>query len=294
MKPIIVPTDFSGNATHALHYAAALATQTKSKLVLAHAIADQTTISLEGSRLSLPADPQQQAYVLDLLEQTGRQLRQDTGFLLDFEAVCLSGYLLDHLNSLVRSQGAGLVIMGTWEAPRVPGEWLDTNTFQYIRHAVCPVLALPEKATFQEIKRVAYASDFETENEALYLRQLLTFTAPFKPEIFIVNIKSDQQIGVVSDQKVLNNIRDQFPENDFCLVQIRQDEVAEGLQGFVRDNQIDLLAIAIQKRMFLERLFHHSVSRELALHPFVPLLALPAVPFRMPEQDQAQKLPECL
>lgn len=294
MPTILVPTDFSGNATHALHYAASLASQSNSKLVLVHAIQVQTITSLEGSTENLPPDPKQQVYILDLLEQIGRQLRQDTGFALDFDAVCVNGYLLDHLNPLVRSKGASLVVMGTWNAARLGGEWLGTNTYHYIRHAVCPVLALPESAVYQGIRRVAYASDFETEEEAHYLRQLLAFAAPFAPQVYIVNVKSEQQIGVVPDQKVLRNIQAQFPENAFCFVQIRQDEVADALRDFVRDNQIDVLAIAIQKRIFLERMFHQSISRQLALHPVVPLLTLPANPYQQRDQAMSQKLPNCL
>lgn len=280
MKTIIIPTDFSENAANALHYAAALAAQHNSKLVLVHTIPFETLTSMEGSEVALPPDPRLEVYFLNKLVQFGKQIRADNGYAFEMEAVCVNGPLPENLNKLVRSKQADLVVMGTKGARKLTDAWLGTNAFNYIRQAECPVLVIPQQATFQGIKRLAYASDFETEDEGVYLRQLLAFAGPFAPQTYIVNVKSDEQLRVVSDRKILRQIKALYPDYPFCFSQVHEDDVVEALQEFVKDNQIDVLAIGIQKRVFLERLFHRSISKQLAFRSTGPLLALPPCPYR--------------
>jgi nucleotide-binding universal stress UspA family protein len=289
MKTIIIPTDFSENAANALHYAAALATQNNSKLVLLHAMPLETLTSMEGSEVALPPDPGLEVYYLNKLVQFGKQIREEKGFAFEMEAVCVYGPLPDNLNKLVCSKQADLVVMGTKGARKLTDSWLGTNAFNYLRQAECPVLVIPQQATFQGIKRLAYASDFDTEEESVYLRQLLAFAEPFAPQTFIVNVKSDEQLRVVSDRKMLRNIKALYPDYPFCFAQVREDDVAAALQEFVKDNQIDILAIGIQKRIFLERIFHHSVSRDLAFHSSGPILALPPRPYRQTVKEAKEK-----
>ena len=277
MKTILVPTDFSEEAANAIRYAGALAARNKSRVVLAHAIPVEFLTTQEGSEVALPPAPQQQAYYLNKLTEFGKNILQDNGPDVEMEAVCKTGSLPDNLGKLVRSQQAGLVVMGTHGAHHLPETLLGTHTYHFIRHAECPVLMIPGKAAFREIKKIAYASDFEVEDESPYLQQLLVFAEPFSPQLYIVNIRSEEQLSVVPDQKVLDNIQARFPDK-FCIAQIREDDVVAALRNFVEDNQIDVLVISIQKRILLERLFHRSISKELAFHYDGPLLALPPNP----------------
>lgn len=291
MKTIILPTDFSEIAAQALRYAAAFAAHTNSKLVLVHAIPVETLTSLEGSEVALPSDPRLEAHYLNKLEAFAKQLRQDNGYACPMEAVCVHGSLPDTLNKVVRHKQADLVIMGTKGARKLTDTWLGTHAFNFLRQAECPVLVIPQQAAFQGIKRLAYASDLETEQEEMYLRQLLAFAEPFAPQTYIVNIKSDEQLSVVSDRKILHHIKTQFPDYPFSFTQIRQDDVAAALEEFVKDSQIDVLAIGIQKRIFLERLFHRSVTKELAFHCSGPLLALPPNPYRRRSSAETKDRP---
>lgn len=277
MKTILIPTDFSENAANAIRYAGALAARNESKLVLVYAIPVELLATQEGGEVAMPPDPGQQPYYLDKLVEFGRHILQDSNPDVGIEAVCVNGSLSDNLNKLVRSKQAGLVVMGTQGAEHLPETLLGTHTYHFIRQAECPVLMIPGKAAYREIKRIAYASDFEIEDESPYLQQLLAFAEPFSPQLYIVNVMSEEQLCVVPDKKVLDNIQARFPDK-FCIAQVREDNVEGALRDFVIDNQIDMLAISIQKRVLLERLFHRSITKELAFHYEAPLLALPPIP----------------
>jgi hypothetical protein len=89
MKTIILPTDFSEEAANAFRYAGALASRNKSRLVLVHAIPVEFLTTQEGSEVALPPAPQQQAYYLDKLVESGKQIRLESGHAFEMEAVCI-------------------------------------------------------------------------------------------------------------------------------------------------------------------------------------------------------------
>jgi nucleotide-binding universal stress UspA family protein len=278
MKTILVPTDFSDYATNALYYAAALASQTKSRLVLVHAIA-MDVIELPGNPFDLKPDLRLEVYYLARLEQLASKVRVKHSTHLKVELLCVQGNILDHLNELVVQQEADLVVMGTKGANNKLQRLLGTNTARYIKQAVCPVLAIPVSAWYQGLKKIAYASDFDSQ-ETIFLKQLFHFAKPLDAEVCIFNIKSENQLNLVGDNQVLQQIKRNFPDDRYSIAQLKENDVVSGIQAFIRENQTDMLALSVHKPDFLERLFHKSVSEKLVFQSSLPLLALPEKPYR--------------
>lgn len=278
MKTILVPTDFSENATNALFYAAALASLIKSRLVLVHAI-PMDVIELPGNPFDLKPDRRLESYYLEELEHLAGRVRIKNGLHLEVETSCVHGNILDHLNKLVISREADLVVMGTKGANNLLRKLMGTNTTRYIKQAVCPVLAVPISAWYQGLKKIAYASDFEN-NDTNYLRQLFRFTASLEAEVCIFNIKSDEQLDLVADSQVLRQIQKSFPDNRYSIAQMKEDDVVAGIQSFLQENQVNMLALPVHKQDLFERIFHTSVSETLAFQSTIPLLALPEKPLR--------------
>jgi nucleotide-binding universal stress UspA family protein len=273
MKTILVPTDFSDNATNALYYAAALACQTKSRLVLVHAIA-MDVIELPGNPFDLKPDLRLETYYRDQLELLANKVRVINGTHLQVDTLCVNGNILDHLNKLAVDQQADLVVMGTKGAGNRLRRLLGTNTASYIKQAVCPVLAVPVTARYQGLKKIAYAADFENP-DAIFLKQLFRFTQPLDAEVCIFNVKSDDQLDLVADSQVVRQIKRSFPDERYSIAQLKENNVVTGIQVFIQESKVDMLALSVHKPDLLERLFHTSVSQELAFHATLPLLGLP-------------------
>jgi nucleotide-binding universal stress UspA family protein len=281
MKTILVPTDFSDYADNALHYAEALAFQTRSRLVLVHAIAPEV-IELPGNPFTLKADPRLEVYYLGQLELLAGRIRAKHGPHLKVITLCVQGSILAHLNELVIAQEADLVVMGTKGANDLVQKLIGTHTAKYLRQAVCPVLAIPLSAWYQGWKKVGYAADFET-NETAYLRQLFQLTQPLHPEVCIFNVKSDDQLDLVADSRILREIQKNFPTKRYSICQLKERNVVAGIQAIIQDNQMDVLALGMHQHDFLERLFQSSVLETLAFQATIPLLGLPEKPYRPPQ-----------
>jgi nucleotide-binding universal stress UspA family protein len=278
MKTILVPTDFSDNAANALYYAAALAAHTSSRLVLLHAIA-RDVIELPGNPFGLKADPRLEAYYLGRLETLADKVRVKNGVPLQVDTRCVHGPIHDHLNSVARDQAADLVVMGTKGAGNLLRRFMGTNTAKYLKQAHCPVLAIPVSAHYQGIKRIGYAADFESSDTA-FLKQLFSFTQALDAEVYIFNIRSEDQLDLVEDSQILRQIKANFPDNHYSIAQLKAKSVMAGIQAFTKECQVDMLALSVHKPDLLERIFHTSVSKALAFHSTLPLLALPEAPYR--------------
>jgi nucleotide-binding universal stress UspA family protein len=277
MKTILVPTDFSENATQALNYAAALATHFGGKLIIAHII--NLPVTSGNSGLVLPPDPQLEGDYEKELNNLALKLRLQNNAAFEIEVICQYGFFLASLNDLVKSCGVDLVVMGTQGATNFLDKLIGTNTASFIKMAACPVLAIPAGAKFNGIKNIAYASDFESE-EQVFLEQLFSLADPLNAEVSIINILTERHLNIFSDNQVVRDIMHRFTDKHYSIAQIQEDDVVEGIQKFVEDVEADVLAVSIHARGVLEDLFHSSISKKLLYHSTLPLLSLPEKPIR--------------
>ncbi|WP_146904648.1 universal stress protein [Adhaeribacter aerolatus] len=289
MKTILLPTDFSPNSANAAKYAAALTSQIKGKLLLVHVLGPETAATSEGGVISLPPDIRLELFYQNKLLKLSKQLRLDYGFLFELETMCVQGAIPEELNKIIQRKKVDLVVMGTKGANGFLEKLSGTTSAGFMKEAGSPVLIIPGNARFQNIKNITYASNFE-KDETIFLQQLLQFTQPFSPAISILNIKSDDQIDLVCDNQILEEIQTQFPEQFFNIFQVEADDVVKGIHQFITQSQADILAVSIPGKPFLEELFHRSISRQLAYTSQIPLLALPARPFKLSAPAKSARL----
>ncbi|KAA5539937.1 universal stress protein [Adhaeribacter rhizoryzae] len=228
------------------------------------------------------------AYYQDKLQNLAKYIRLQFDSNLEVETICVPGPFPNPLNDLVCSKQVDLVVMGTKGAHN----WLDkifgTNTASFIKQAACPVLAIPSGVQLKFIKTIAYASNFESQ-ETMYLKQLVKFAEPLGSSIAIFNIKSENQLDLVSDQQILRKIKRDFPENNFSFSQIKENDIIAGIETFVRENQIDILALSVYEPDMLERIFHNSVSEQLVYRSQIPLLALSSKPYSVKKTTNSKQ-----
>ncbi|WP_421879949.1 universal stress protein [Marinoscillum sp.] len=53
-----------------------------------------------------------------------------------------------------------------------------------------------------------------------------------------------------------------------------EDEIYKSLQKFVSQNKIDLLVLKSKKYNLIDRIFHKSLTKKLALHSSIPMIVI--------------------
>jgi nucleotide-binding universal stress UspA family protein len=137
-KTILVPTDFSEHANHALEYAAALAARLDAKIHLVHVI----TVPLNGVRemafrsTLLESAMKEAADALDMLTTRYRD-RVSMG-----PARVEVGDAREVIDHVAETIGADLIAMGTHGRRGVKRVLLGSVAESVVRSAPCPVLTI--------------------------------------------------------------------------------------------------------------------------------------------------------
>ncbi|QHL86811.1 universal stress protein [Nibribacter ruber] len=275
MKTILTPTDFSPNAVNAIAYAAQVAKKVRGKLILVHALPFPVASTPELPGGITPQKALREAYLREL-EQLSKNLRLENGFAFDVECYCTQGPLFQSLGTMVEEHKVDMIVMGTKGASGFMQKLAGTNALTIMRQVNCPVLVVPATAQYTAWEKVAYASDFEKE-EKVFLQQLFTVTAPFAPIIEVMNVQAEEQLNLVADHQIIKAMVQDQPVQ---IKQVKAASVLAGIKQYIQENQVQVLAVAIEKRTWLEALFHQSVSAQLAFASNLPILALPQTPYQ--------------
>jgi nucleotide-binding universal stress UspA family protein len=265
MKKILFPTDFSPAATNAFRYATELAKAVDATLDVLNVynlpVIDAT---------NLPA-----GYVEQMLEEKHELVKGKLGaFVADQEDAPLGElmaiygvFIPEEIRDIVRSGNYDLVVMGTRGEHNAMEKTLGSITTFTMMNAGCPVLAVPEGATWQDVDYIAFATDF-LPHEQQAVAQLMDFAQKVSAEVYFVHVETKPSLGSMQDYVTLSNYPYKF--TDFAIV--NSPTVQEGIDDFIKEKHIDLMALYIPKRRLWERLFHSSFTKKMAFHTKTPLL----------------------
>lgn len=273
MKKILCPVDFSEVSKNALRYALELAGFWDTRVDLIH------IYHLESKDAA--AVPYHQ--VDELLEQRKQEVdRKYKAFLEDIDTERIG--LLEkaygiftglEISDATRDGDYRLVVMGTHGEKNNLEKYLGTVTTDLMTRSYCPVMAVPAGAAFQPIKSLAYAvaeDAFDvSKGTTTELENLLDFTVSMGTELHVVHVASPKTAAKVPELRV-----NDYPVKQATYAIVNDASVLEGLDHYIRDNNIQVLAMYVPKRRLWERLFHRSHTRAMAFHTSIPLLVFHA------------------
>jgi nucleotide-binding universal stress UspA family protein len=275
MKTILVPTDFSQPAKNALIYALAIARKSGARIILMHAYhmpASNTTVFRDVTSI-LKQDAERD------LAHVARQLMadpQNAGIKL--ETAAIRGNLVNGLKKTADETKADLIVMGTKGTSGISEILMGTNTASVIEDTSCPVMAIPEQATYREIKHILYATDYQAAEDTS-ISQLAEFAALFGASILLLHVAGNtpqpkNQDQLISEYTEKIKARVAYPQLSFRLEQ--SPDILNGLNNTIQSMNIDLVAMTTRKRNVYENFFKGSITKKMAYHTHIPLLAFHA------------------
>lgn len=262
MKRLLVPTDFSENAARALEYAIALANRRMGAITLFHA--SIPTVSQRTEQyLYQEAERQMEALVETYRSQMGPAASL-TGVVTVGEAVPA---IINQSHS-----GYDLLIMGTQGESGIKGFLLGSVTYEVMRRAEIPVLAIPQHAKVHPLRNILLAIDKFSVSAPETLVPLRELAQVFSAEIHVIHLTTEEHAhAAVPDLVVdaaLEGTHRHFREEK------AEDEIWAEVRRLADPESYDLLCLVRRERSFMERLVHHSVTREELSTCQIPLLIL--------------------
>lgn len=269
MKTILVPTDFSKAAGNAAEYAAHFAKDVKAKILLLHVYHVPAPVS-EAPVIIISQEELQEENETQL-KKVAAHLKKIAGVEVSYKAKM--GFVVDGI--IEEEKNATLMVMGMQGAGKLSEVLIGSITTSTLRKTKTPVLVIPEKVNYRKPERIAFACDYDPGTDMRALDALKALMKTFASKVYVVNIKHkkepvtvDQAIAGVRLENKLNDVEHVyfFPE---------KEDLVEGINEFVKDKKIDMITVIPHRHSLLERLFHKSISKKMAFHTHVPMLALP-------------------
>ena len=140
-RKILIPTDFSECAGHALEAGLALARNAGAKVQLLHVVepAAMAPVALAGL---IP-----EGSILDRIEENARELMdklvKEKGAGLDIEGTVVVGPAATEIASIAERSGADLIVIATHGRTGLKHTLMGSVAERLLRYAPCPVLVIP-------------------------------------------------------------------------------------------------------------------------------------------------------
>ncbi|HEY9488038.1 MAG TPA: universal stress protein [Chryseosolibacter sp.] len=271
MVNILVPTDFSRLSRSALKYAIKIANRLDGNVTVLHVITRTRAIRismLEKMRspdhdMVLSAEKDLEKLIKTLSEQ------YKTKRTISYQVV-RGAYFPSTLLREARRLRSGLIVMGTRGASGITRAMLGSNTNSVIEVSHVPVLAVPGKADFKGFRNVVYASDLRNLEEELKI--LILYIEKFGSAIHLLHIvPPGHQVDVIEAK--INTVLKNFSYKNIITLVLVDNDIDSALDHYVEVSRADVLAMFTHEISFFEKVFDTSMTRKMAFHSKVPLLA---------------------
>ncbi|MBS7254598.1 universal stress protein [Flavobacterium branchiicola] len=269
---IIAATNFSAIANNAVTYAAGLAKATGAKLILFNSFS--LSVHSANSHISADALQKQIEKAISKLENLAKETANV--FKIETESICTYSFLEDELPRIIDQTKADVVVIGMAERS-FEQELLGNSTTSAIKNLKIPVLAVPEKARFQSVKKVLYAYDnlsFSAIKKFSWIKNALG-DLEAEIEFFSVDDKLDDLKEEQRRVLMSSNIEKEFEDVKYLYKTVRSNAVIDEIKKEIKNYQADLLIMVPQKYGFWDSFVHRSKTRILAAGLDIPLLSFP-------------------
>ncbi len=286
IRRILVPVDFSEQSINACNFAVGLASKLKSEIKLLYSYFNPIVISepyLEDSSFIYQMDgvvrnieEEAKSKMTELISKIKQDAEKEYLNKLKISYHLDRGAPEDVILNFAESWNPGVVVMGTKGAGKSSFDYFGSVTKKIITKVRIPVLVVPQQSVFMGISyigKVMYATDFD-KSDFRALRKLLTLLRPFDVRIYCVHISTGKDTAF--DNAKMNSLKEHFKTefSDFNLHcdLIQRNDVLQGLEDYIEEKEIDMLALTTQKRGVIERLFNPSLAKQMLFHTHIPLL----------------------
>ncbi len=274
MKTLLVPVNFTEVSENALAYATALAKKLQAKITLLHAYRvlgyanDDTREKHEEE-----AELFRHSSAIKL-KKLCEEIEAQTSCSCEF--LNAEGSAKEVIVEQSKSLKPDLLVMGTESLNPIDRLLFETNTGTVLKEAQCTLLVVPENASFRPPEKIVFAMDYH-DSDMEEIRYLSNLAAQFDSELHIVHVVADDE-NVHYEENFFDDFKQEVSRKikaiEFRL--LKGSNISKTLEKYVKQENIDLLAVAKTKKSLLEKFFSGSVSQKLFYHTRIPLLIFQA------------------
>lgn len=275
MKKILFPTDFSPTANNAFVYALQFAASMDAEIITLHVY---ELPQVDFDYIQAPV------YLLDVYEVTElgnfenykhhipvlREIAEKNGLgHIKISNVLESGNLIDSIQRITEQEAIDYIVMGTKGAQGLASTFLGRVTQKVMHHAQSVVLAIPEGCTYERASHILFTTKFKPEDRPL-LDKVLVLAAAFQSQVTCLYVDDND----TADQRAIEDWKQGITYEKIDFLVTRAEDIEGEILNCIEARQANMLAMPKHHKGFFEGLFHTSLTKKLAFHLKIPILAL--------------------
>ena len=274
MKKILYPTDFSETAENAFLFALQIADHLGSSIITIHAF-DRPDIS----DFNLPGVLREVYDSIDLDEFENyedevpilRDIATENGYYhVPMVHVLEEGAPVSAILRTANKNKADLIVMGATGAGMMETFFFGTISGKVMEEAHCPVIVVPNEASFDGIiDHIAVATNC-TPEDALMLQSLRRFRDAMGSHLHVVHV--DTSANGEGTQKLTSFVEPWQQDKKMTAHCVSNKDINVGIEGFISEKKIDMLAILSHRRNWFDEIFEKNRAKELSHQVTIPLL----------------------
>lgn len=284
IETIVVPSDFSKNASSAIRYAILLGKKFKAKLVVFHC-SHISAYALSAAKTEEQMSQLIKEDELDKLEKLQQQVEKayqqlgidrvpsSTKCLVEFNPM-----VVENTIEVAEKYNAGLIIMGTHGATGIKKFFFGSNTSIMISKSDIPVLAIPENSKYSPIEKMSFASDLENISDEL--KRLFPFVEALKARLDIIYLDYGLDSSNIK-RKNAEAVIKKIPYKKIELLTQKatiETSLVDQVKKYLSKNKTDCLVMFTRERSLWDRLFLGSKTEDMSTALQVPLLTFKKFP----------------
>jgi nucleotide-binding universal stress UspA family protein len=259
-------TDFSDNARNATMYALKMFEEEKASFYLMNAY----DLEFSGS-----------PYIVQVKEELAadsiKGLKNELALIhrrfphAKVELLSLFGNLLDVIRKEITESHYHLIVLGCRGETALENFLLGSRAYEVIKNIEAPILLIPKHAKFRHPEKIVFATDLKDVQSDEMVEPVRDIAHMFHSPLLFVNVLEDDYVNrIESEEKIAGH----FPGINISFNFIEDEDVIEGINNFMEENDADIVALVRHDMGMIDRLFHPSITKQMVLHPEHPMLIL--------------------
>ncbi|WP_299667813.1 universal stress protein [uncultured Polaribacter sp.] len=277
-RKILLPTDFSKNAWHAIKYALELYKKDNCDFYILNVFSSTGNIMMSltnlepGSGLFEMEKAKSKnglKKIIDLLK-----IQEYNNPKHHFEAISVFNNPLEAIKNIVEKKDIELIIMGTkgaTDARKTAYGSTAISVMEKVRN--CPVIVVPEKAKHFLPKEIVFTTSYKTHYKRRELNNLIDIAKKCDAKIAVFHVSEESKLNNIQkeNKQMLEEI---FEEVAYSFHELSNYPLETAIKVFIESRDSDMLAFINKKHWFFGSVLTQPLVKDIGFNSKVPVLVM--------------------
>jgi nucleotide-binding universal stress UspA family protein len=271
MKKILVPFDFSHQATEAFRFALGIAEVYRSKIDLLHVV----EVPVMHDTMLMPTLSFEAQMIKDMkksaITRFNKLAEKYSSKKVILRTTVVTGPISQVILNHIRSGKPELVVMGTKGSSGMREVIIGSNTEKIVRHSPVPVIAIKKYVKADSIKDIVFPTLLEVEEKNV-IKKVQELQKLFKAKLHLVRVNTPTNFATDSEIKEsLEKFMKKFNFRNYTFNVYNDKFTDAGIIDFTHKVKGDLIVMATHGRTGISHVVTGSLAEGIVNHADVPV-----------------------